>query len=178
MNIIIETLYFFAIYILVQQKFIKKWSDKMIFGNVLQLDEMNLPQKIMTCFQYYKNNALNERKTGTYEIDGRNIFVNIDEYETRYRQQCFWEAHKKYIDMHILLSGTEKIDTGFAKDMQEKSYNEEKDLLIMEGKKQATVILVNPGDFLVCFPNDVHRTAIAVDRQNQIKKSIFKIRLA
>ena len=34
------------------------------------------------------------------------------------------------------------------------------------------------GDFLVCYPEDAHRTAVAVDgKPETVKKAIFKVRI-
>ena len=46
----------------------------------------------------------------------------------------------------------------------------------MDGDKNGSVIL-KPGDFLVCYPSDAHRTAIAADKPEKIKKAIFKVKI-
>ena len=51
---------------------------------------------------------------------------------------------------------------------------EKDDFLPMEGEKNSSVIL-RDGDFLICYPGDGHRTAVAVDGPEQIKKAIFKV---
>ena len=65
----------------------------------------------------------------------------------------FWEAHKRYLDVHIMLSGQEQIDVNFTGNMQLREYVAEEDFLPVEGEKNASVIL-KPGDFLVCYPAD------------------------
>ena len=51
---------------------------------------------------------------------------------------------------------------------------EKDDFLPLEGEKKASVILQD-GDFLICYPSDGHRTAVAVDGPETIKKAIFKV---
>ena len=41
---------------------------------------------------------------GHYEID-QNVYANIDVYETKDISLCKFEAHKKYIDIQMLLFG-------------------------------------------------------------------------
>ena len=44
-------------------------------------------------------------------------------------------------------------------------------------EEKATVNLINKGDFLICYPEDAHRTAIICQQSQTIKKAIFKIKL-
>ena len=46
----------------------------------------------------------------------------------------------------------------------------------MEGEKNGSVVL-RPGDFLVCYPNDGHRTGVAAEKPVLLKKAIFKVRI-
>ncbi len=53
---------------------------------------------------------LNENTpTGRYEID-ENSYANIEEYNTKPIENCRFEAHKKYIDIQLLLKGEERLD--------------------------------------------------------------------
>ena len=82
----------------------------MIFGNINhEKTYSNLSKDLLTCFEYTKKNSLADFEKGSYKIDGNEIFVNIVGYETCEKEDRFWEAHKKYIDVHLLLEGSEKI---------------------------------------------------------------------
>lgn len=147
----------------------------MIFGNIKNLNEFDfLEDDIKRCFEYAKNNDLAGYEKGSYEIDGSNLFVNIVEYETTIPENRFWEAHRNYLDLHLMLNGTEQIDVNFINNMEQKEFVEKDDFLPLEGEKNSNVIL-NNGDFLICYPNDAHRTAILVEEFSKIKKAIFKI---
>lgn len=150
----------------------------MIFGNCNHLENFNLSADIMKCFKYFQENDLANKKAGSYEIDGRRIFVNIDEYTTQIQEERFWEAHRKYLDVHVLLKGEEQIDITFLHNMQQNPYDEEKDFLTLEGNKQGSIYLQEIGDFLVCYPQDVHRTAVKITEKTAVKKCIFKIAIA
>ena len=58
-----------------------------------------------------------------------------------------------------------------------KAYEEKDDFLPLDGDKNCSVIL-HDKDFLICFPNDAHRTAIQVNQPETIKKAIFKIQIS
>lgn len=149
----------------------------MIFGNIHNLQEYPfLESGIKECFSYARNHRLEEYSAGRYEIDGNRLFVNIVEYETTIPQKRFWEAHRQYLDLHLMLRGKEQIDLNFIWNMEIKEYARAEDFLPMEGEKSCSAVL-REGDFLICFPNDGHRTAVAVEEPEQIKKAIFKIRV-
>ncbi|HBF5910636.1 TPA: YhcH/YjgK/YiaL family protein, partial [Clostridioides difficile] len=101
-------------------------------------------------------------------------FVNIVEYKTCEKEDRFWEAHKKYIDVHLMLDGCERIDINFIENLEQKIYEEEGDFLPLDGKNNGCVEL-RKGDFLVCYPEDAHMTGIRVLEKENIKKAIFKV---
>lgn len=150
----------------------------MIFGNINQEKTYEfLPENVKACFKYGKEYDLLNYEKGTHKIDGDNLYVNVAEYTTVKREERFWEAHKKYIDVHMIIEGKESIDVSFCDDMQIKSFDENRDFVELTGEEKANVNLINKGDFLICYPEDAHRTAIICQQSQTIKKAIFKIKL-
>ena len=113
---------------------------------------------------------------GSHPIDGERLFVNVVEYETTWPENRFWEAHRNYLDVHLMLDGQEQIDLNFIENMEQKEFVEKDDFLPMDGGSNSHVVL-RAGDFLICYPEDGHRTAVAVDESEKIKKAIFKVRI-
>lgn len=149
----------------------------MIFGNLNNLGEFPfLEEKVRECFDYAKRHDLASYEIGSHEIDGERLFVNIVEYTTTTPEERFWEAHKNYLDVHVMLHGTEQIDINFIQNMEVKEFVPQEDFLPMEGEKNSSVIL-RDDDFLICYPSDGHRTAVAVNEPQTIKKAIFKVRV-
>lgn len=147
----------------------------MIFGNINNLEEFAfLSDELKACFEYAKNHDLASYEKGGHEIDGDRFFVNMVEYTTTTPEERFWEAHRKYLDVHLMIHGTEQIDLNFLQNMDVKEFVEKDDFVPMDGEKNSSVIL-RDGDFLICYPNDGHRTAVAVDGPETIKKAIFKV---
>lgn len=149
----------------------------MIFGNISQLsDYVFLESQIKECFEYAKSHDLSSFEKGSHEIDKERLFVNIVEYTTVPAKERFWEAHKKYLDVHLMLHGTEQIDLGFIESMEQKEFEPDSDFLPLEGDKNSSVLL-RDGDFLICYPSDGHRTGVAAEKPEAIKKAIFKVRI-
>lgn len=149
----------------------------MIFGNINNLEEFPfLEEQVKECFEYAKEHNLASFEKGSHEIDGERLFVNIVEYTTTAAKERFWEAHRKYLDVHVMLHGTEQIDLNFIQNMDVKEFVEKDDFLPMDGEKNSSVVL-RDGDFLICYPSDGHRTAVTVEEPEKIKKAIFKVRI-
>ena len=147
----------------------------MIFGNINHKKTYsNLDKDLLRCLDYAKENNLLDYEKGSYEIESKDIFVNIVGYETCEKEDRFWEALKKYIDVHLMLDGCERIDLNFIENLEQKEYEEEGDFLPLEGEHNSYVEL-RKGDFLVCYPEDAHMTAIKVNEKENIKKAIFKV---
>lgn len=149
----------------------------MVFGNVRDLKDFGfLTENVRKCFDYARNHDLLSYEKGSHPIDGDELFVNIVEYETTTPENRFWEAHRQYLDLHFMLRGPEQIDVNFIDNMAQKEFVEKDDFLPLEGDPNSHVVL-NAGDFLLCYPADAHRTAVQVGSPAVIKKAIFKIRI-
>ncbi len=151
----------------------------MLYGNIHHKESYAfLPEKLQACFRYFAEQDLASRDKGSYEIDGKKFFVNLVNYETTDREKRFWEAHREYLDVHVLLTGQERIDMAFIENMKTGEFVPKDDFLPMEGPMQGSVDLLRQGDFLICWPEDAHRTAVCVKEPVTIKKAIFKVRIA
>lgn len=150
----------------------------MIFGNLNHREEYKfLGEQLQKCFLYALEHDLEQFEKGSHEIEGDDLFVNIVEYTTTTPEARFWESHRQYLDVHLMLKGTEQIDLNFIANMEQKEFVEKDDFLPMDGEKNASVVL-RKGDFLICYPNDGHRTAVAFDGPETIKKAIFKVKIS
>ena len=147
----------------------------MILGNIKDKERYNfLDKRIIECFKYSLENNLKDFTTGTHKIDGDDVFVNIVSYKTVDKEERFWEAHKKYIDVHLMLDGEERILLNHIDNLERKPYQEEGDFLPLEGE-EASMVTLKSGDFLICYPEDAHMTAVKVKDEKVIKKAIFKV---
>lgn len=116
--------------------------------------------------------------TGPVHLDGDNIFVNPVCLHTKPENECLYEAHRRYADIHFIVEGCEKI---IVRDIESltvvQPYNVEKDIGFYTCESGGIVCILKPGDFLVCYPQDAHKVAIAVDSPSLVKKLVGKIRV-
>ena len=91
--------------------------DKIENSNIYK----NFGERITKAFDYIRSTDLKNLQQGKYEIEGKNIFAMISEYQTKPESEGKLEAHKKYIDVQYVISGEERMgyapldDPAFAK---------------------------------------------------------------
>ena len=123
---------------------------------------------------FLAENDLKKLEKGSYEIDGRDIYVNIDEYETK--ETSLPEAHRAYADIQIVLEGNEKIGYSDIKNgVTAIEYNKEKDIEFLNA--ECEFLKAYSGRFFVFFPQDIHQPCITDGLKSQVKKAVFKIKL-
>ncbi|MEH7247395.1 YhcH/YjgK/YiaL family protein [Neobacillus niacini] len=113
---------------------------------------------------------------GRHELD-ENLFFFLNEYETKNAEECFWEAHQKYLDVHYILEGKEAIAVDHIDNQKVKEeYDEVKDAIFFEGNVDSTVTMT-PGDVMICFPEDSHMTGIIAGEKQKVRKVVLKVKL-
>ncbi len=123
-------------------------------------------------FNYINTHNLIDMECGRHELRENEVFFNLQEYETKSVQKL--EAHKKYIDIQVVVKGEEfmgytNIDTTTVNE----TYNEEKDVMFLEGKVDK--LKADNKTFLIFYPQDAHMPALCIDKPSVVKKAIFKI---
>lgn len=86
-------------------------------------------QRYDQAFAFLKKNNLMELTVGDHELDGRNVFVKVSAYNSKNGEETFFETHRNYTDIQLVLSGTENIGSADSAGITEKTpYDKEKDI--------------------------------------------------
>ena len=144
------------------------------------INKLNYYSKINKNFEaadkFLKENDISGLEVGRYEIDGKNIFLNIDEYYTKDINESFPEAHRNYIDIQIVINGREKIGyTNIDNGIVKIKYNPDKDIEFFSG--ECNYITAQTGYCFIFFPDDIHHPCITDLRREKVKKAVFKIKI-
>lgn len=137
---------------------------------------LSLNEKFKKAFEFLVETDLKSIEDGSYEIDGKNIYANIQSLKTKPVVDKKWEAHRKYIDIQYVISGKEKMGYGILDDFKkvEIPYDEQKDIEFLNGEN-FNFVDVAEGNFVIFYPNDVHAPMLAYHEPTDIKKVIVKI---
>ena len=149
----------------------------MIYGSIYhEKTYAFLPPRIQQALAFARTHDFAALPTGRNDIAGDDLYVNIAHYTTGERSEKIWEAHRTYIDIHVLTEGTERIDVSPIERMKMGMYEEDRDYVPADGEVTSSTIM-RPGDFLICYPEDVHRSGVKVDEAAPLKKGIFKVKV-
>ena len=112
---------------------------------------------------------------GKYELEG-GAYVSVQEYTTKARSEAKYEAHKKFIDIQLILSGRELIAVTPIEKMEIKDeYNEAKDVMFFQHNDECTAYVLEAGDFLILYPQDVHMPGVCVNERSLVRKIVVKV---
>ena len=110
------------------------------------------------------------------ELRGSDVYATRFTYETIPEEESFFEAHKNYLDIHLMLEGAERVEIAPPETLTEFDRVEANDFYAYRGEGQYRLVL-SPGDFLVVFPNDAHKIKMRVDGPETVTKAVFKVRI-
>ena len=110
------------------------------------------------------------------EIKGGDVYATRFTYETVPAEESFFEAHRKYLDIHIMMDGSERVEIAPPEALAEFDRVEANDFYAYRGEGQYKLVL-SPGDFLVVFPSDAHRIKMQVDGPRTVSKVVFKVKI-
>lgn len=110
---------------------------------------------------------------GRYEFEGG--YFMLQEGETKPMEEGTYEAHRKYIDVQIVLKGCEELAW---RDYRELTpvipYNPDKDQERLDGPRDH-VILITEGMFYAVFPQDGHKAVSHTKEPHQFVKAVIKL---
>ncbi len=115
---------------------------------------------------------------GRYEIDGEDACASVFSYDTKPQTSAVYEAHRRKIDIQLLLAGRELIHVADIGGLAIKTaYEAEKDCAFYDDPPWLPgVVPLTVGCFAVFFPNDAHKPGInyAAVPEN-VKKIVVKL---
>ena len=117
--------------------------------------------------------------SGKLQLDGDNLFMIFNNYETHSRDGALAEAHRQYIDVMYVVEGCETICVKPVDQLRHitKEYDPSIDALLAETDPDATLAQLEPGSFIILFPQDAHSPACYMETPSAVKKIVAKVRI-
>lgn len=130
--------------------------------------------------QFLNQHPLHTLTPGSYQIDGDNLYANVDEYQTFPHSERRFELHHLHTDLQLLISGEEIIQVGYPHDVREELPKEgEGDFYFHQVAPHShSSLILRPGIFALIPPHHPHRPCLqtAENTAVPIRKIVFKIR--
>jgi YhcH/YjgK/YiaL family protein len=133
----------------------------------------HLSPRIKRAFEYLRRTDLASFSPGRYAIDGDRLYVMVSQYETKPKPQGVWESHRRYIDLQVVVQGTEQIGYSHVSCLTPGAYESERDFVALAG--DGDFLTLTAGAFMLLYPEDGHMPGIAIGAPSPIKKAVFKI---
>ena len=151
----------------------------MIYSSFRANDNLKkYPEAVRTALEYLRNRDFTNVEAGTYPIQGKEIYALVQGITTCPAAQKRAEIHKQYLDIQYLCAGEEKY--GVAPNVGQDIISEAKeqnDIYFFDSVKEETFITLKRGDYLILFPEDIHRPGLMVAAPMQIKKVVVKVNM-
>ena len=113
---------------------------------------------------------------GRREIEGDALFVDVLETSTVPHAAKPFEAHRRYLDIHITLRGEEWYGYAPVEDLRMiEPYSAERDIALFSG--EGIYFQVPQGQFALFFPEDAHKPCVVFREPGSVKKLILKVKV-
>lgn len=137
----------------------------------------SISPRIEVALEYIATTDFSKIEPGRYELDGTNLFILVQEYDTVSHEESKWECHQKYIDIQYIVEGVEQMGVNNIGKMQvTEAYNPEKDIAFLSGN--GDYVTFSQGSYGIFFPEDAHQPKIAPKGvPARVKKVVVKIKI-
>jgi biofilm protein TabA len=108
---------------------------------------------------------------------GGGVFAVEQVYPTKPRPEGFFESHRKYIDVQVVVEGDELMEVIDASRITVRQpYDAERDLITYLDVSDASQVRVGAGQATIFFPVDVHMPSLRVSAAPAlVRKTVVKV---
>ena len=150
----------------------------MIISNLTSPNfKVGLPKVIAEVCDYLNTLDLNALENGRHDINDQ-IYMNVMEPETAEASSKKAELHHEYLDVQVLICGTENIEVGanYPDLSKYESYNEADDYQLCADIDDKFTVTMKPKMFAVFYPYEPHKPCCVVNgKTEKIKKLVVKV---
>ena len=105
-----------------------------------------------------------------------NCFVLEQAYISKNKEDCFFESHKKYIDIQYVFEGEEIMEVENISNLEvTTAYKEDLDYAKYSQSKNSSILKIRQNELAIFFPQDAHMPCIKLDEKKKVIKAVFKI---
>lgn len=151
----------------------------MIYSSFRANDDLKkYPEAVRTALEYLKSKDFTKMEVGTYPIQGKDIYALVPGDHHLPHWTKTGRSAQAISGIQYLCTGEETY--GVAPDVGQDTITESKeqnDIYFFDSVKEETFITLKGGDYLVLFPEDIHRPGLMVEEPAKIKKVVVKVNM-
>jgi len=150
----------------------------MIIGNIKNFssETTSTPKVLSQILNVLKQKDWSKLENKKYPLK-QGSYMIIQEYLTKPKKERKAEQHRQYIDIHLIISGKEKIGVSFNHPQNKiiGPYNKKDDYILYSQVQQEMDITAFPGTYLIFYPADIHRPGCHFQKETKIRKVVVKV---
>lgn len=134
--------------------------------------------RFRAAYSFLTRDDLAELPLGRIDIDGDDVFANVQEYETVAAGEKQMEAHRRYYDVQFVVAGEELMEYAPLDGLAEaQPFDEEGDFGLYVAPEHPSSIVLRAGDTAVLAPEDAHKPGCTLEGPQRVRKVVVKVRV-
>ena len=153
-------------------------ESKVTHGDLKNWKSMPDLKGFEAAFEFLDKKSLADVPVGKHAIEGEQVYALVQKLPSRAAETAQFESHRKYIDVHYVVSGQETSGSAPAGDLKlAVPYDESKDVMLYNVPQQYTKIEVRPGQFVIYRPGQAHLPNCHLQGPHDLHKVVIKVHL-
>ncbi|AZG74766.1 YhcH/YjgK/YiaL family protein [Shewanella livingstonensis] len=140
----------------------------------------SLSPRLAKALAHLAETDFSQLEVGNYPLEGKDIFVIVNDYETKPKEIEPFEVHQQYIDVQYVVSGEEEFGyLPLTNQIPSKAYFAKHDYAEFDyqsNQDDAAFIPLKAGMFALFFPGDIHMPGTSAIPQ-KVRKVVIKVRV-
>lgn len=154
---------------------LREFSDWLIKPRV---NEKDIDKRVTEAIEFLQKLTVTEADANQKIIVNKNFFYNVQNYETKEDRQCKLESHRCFVDIQIMVRGSEAMDIVDTSRLTVKEeYDIDKDVMYWNVPHRMARTTLRVGDCIVLYPENAHRGAISIKKDEKVLKIVGKVRI-
>lgn len=156
---------------------VRDFVEYIIAINRGQNDDMPLEERCMEAAYFLTQLNAQDLSLGRHDVND-SFFYNVIEYDTTNEVDKFYESHRKYVDIQMLISGVEVMQVADVCRLQELvQYDSSKDCTLYKSMGCSSITVLRPNSLMILYPKDAHRSMPYHSKVCHVVKIVGKVRI-
>ncbi len=141
-------------------------------------DQVVLTPNMEKAVAFLEQSGQDNLAEGRVTVDGENVYVEVQTYDTIEGEISVLEAHRTYIDIQYVVEGEEIIGWASIDEVTEtKAYGDDDHdyLLGTAAPDRVTQVRLKAGQLAVLYPVDAHAPRRAAGTSSAVRKLVVKV---
>lgn len=135
-----------------------------------------LSDRFRKAFAFLNSENVADLPLGRVEIDGENVFANVQEYDTVPADSKDMEAHRNYYDVQFVVSGEEALYYAPLEGLTAtQPFDEDADFGAYAAPETSTCVVLHAGELAVLAPEDAHKPGCVLGEPCHVRKIVVKV---